>query len=153
VVALALLHPVPLPDRTAAGVVTALAEQIFEVSGFASPKRMKAVLEQKRERASGDVRILMKAFVLATMPGYTEEALDELTFDGLATKVALAELVLTVQQQAMGMEQNTITLQIVDPEEEEAEQELAKARHAMTKKPGTAGMADPVAQRLHSALG
>jgi hypothetical protein len=152
VVEVAVLHPSPLPERVPAGVVTALAQQIFEFSGFGSLTRMREVLEQKRARAAGDIRTVMKVFVLCTMPSYREEDLDELTFDKLAAKVALAEQILKLHQTSVGME-NELRLELIDPEEQAAAEDMAKQRYAMTKKPGTAGMGDPVAERLRAALG
>lgn len=146
-----LLYPEELPPRAPAGLVTSLAERIMEVSGFGSPKRMKAVLEQKRVAASSDLRTLMKAFIMASMPIYTEEELDDYTFDQLAWKLALAEQVLKVQQSSIGIE-NEIKLDIIDPEEEEEKAAQERQLHAVAKKEGTAGFNDPIAARLHQAL-
>ena len=52
-------------DSYPAGIVSALAEEILEESGFASPKKAKRILDEKRIEAS-EVRSLMKAFVFAT---------------------------------------------------------------------------------------
>lgn len=151
IVAAALLQPEALDDRVPAGVVTAIAMQVMEISGFGNPKRMKAVLEDKRQRADGDVRTLMKAFVVATMPAYTDDELDDLTFDELATKVAFAEQVLKVHQESVGVEAD-LKVHIIDPEEEAEEVAREAQKHVAQKKPGTAGWNDPIAMKLFDAL-
>jgi hypothetical protein len=151
IVARALLEPDRLDDRIPAGIVTSLASKVMELSGFGNPKRMKAILEDKRERANGDVRTMMKAFVLASLPAYTEEDLDNLTFDALAAKVAIAEMVMKVQQASVGVE-HEIKVDIVDPDEEQAKAQEELQKHAAQKKPGTAGWNDPIAMKLYEAL-
>lgn len=150
-VARALLEPAKMDDRVPAGIVTSLAMKVMEISGFGNPKRMKAILNQKRAEAEGDVRIMMKAFVLATMTSYTEEDLDAMTFDTLAAKVALAELIMKVQQASVGVE-HEIKVDIVDPDDAVREAQEEKQKHATQKKPGTAGWNDPIAQKLYEAL-
>lgn len=149
----ALLYPEGIKefDRIPAGVVSALADEILEISGMNTPKAAKEMMEAQRER-SGEVRNLMKAFVLATMPAYREEELDALTFAKLAKKVALSEQIMKVNQAAVGMEDNDMKLDIVDPEEEAQRQEAEAEKHAAQKGPGEAGLKDPIAQRLQEAL-
>jgi hypothetical protein len=151
IVAHALLHPEKLDDQVPAGVVTAIAMQVVEISGFGNPKMMNAILEEKRGNAGGDVRTMMKAFVIATMPSYTDEQLDDMTFEALAKKVALAELVMKVQQGAVGVE-HELKVHILDPEEEALKAQEEQQKHAVSKKPGTAGFNDPIAQKLYEAL-
>lgn len=170
-VRIAVLSPEQIPPNTPAGVVTALAEEIVEVSGFGSPKRAIEVLTEKRS-ISGDVQVLMKAFVLAMMPGYSEEDLNELTFQQLASKVALAEQIIQVHQAVMGVE-NEVRLHIIDPEEEAARAAAEAAAKAKREKeawdrlkekghiaPDAAppiapkiDANDPIARKLRSALG
>jgi hypothetical protein len=151
-VAQVLLQPESLPDNAPAGAVTAIAETLFEVSGFGSPQRMKAILDGARQAADGNVWVMMKAVVLATMPGYVEEDLNELTFDQLAAKVALSEQIFRIQQSSIGIEGPSVMVDILDPEEEALKAEREKQVHAAAKKPGAAGYDDPIAARLHDAL-
>jgi len=153
VVAIAILDPPEGPPSNAvAGVVTVLAKEILETSGFGSIARRKELLETHRAAAETDLRTMMKAFVLSTMPVYREEELDAMTFESLARKVVLAEHVLKVQQASVGID-NALRVEIVDPEDEEEAMEEAKRKHAASKPPGTASFDDPIAARLHSALG
>lgn len=151
IVAATLLHPAKISDRMPAGVITSMAQQIMEVSGFGSPAQMKATLEQKRAQIAGNPWSLMKALVLATIPAYTEEDLDNLTFDQLAAKVALGEQIIQIQQSSVGVE-HEVKLDIIDPEEREAQEAALRQKEAAKKKPGTASMNDPIARKLIEAL-
>ena len=154
VVATALLHPNPEGhefDRAPAGVITSLADEILELSGFGSPKHQKTVLEDYRARTQ-TVLNQMYAFILATMPVYRMEDLDSCTFDQLCERVAMAEQIIRVNQAAFGME-NDIHLEIIDPEEEAEKQRIEAEKHAAQKKPGQAGFNDPIAAKLQEALG
>lgn len=154
VVALAVLDPPEgPPENSVAGVVTVLAKEILETSGFGSIARRKELLETYRVEAETDLRVMMKAFVLSAMPFYREEDLDGMTFDCLARKVVLAEHVIKVQQASVGVTEHELRVDIIDPEEEAAEMEELKQKHAASKPPGTAAFDDPIAARLHSALG
>jgi len=151
-VEVALLFPTEVQwDSVPAGVVTGLAEEILEYSGFASPNAVRGMLEEHRERM-GTARALMKSFVLAAMPAYKEEELDGLTFNQLCAKVALAEQIIEVNQAAFGVE-NKLTLDLIDPEEEALREQQEIHKHAASKKPGQAGAVDPIAHKLHQALG
>lgn len=145
-----LLYPTEDFDRLPAGIITSLAEEIVNVSGLGDPQHAKGVIEAQREVVQG-VEYLMKAFVIATMPTYTDDQLDHCTFQQLALKVALAEQIIKVQQAVMT--QGEITLDIIDPEEEAARQEAERTKHATGKKSGQAGFDDPIARKLHQALG
>lgn len=147
-----LLHPRDMDlDRIPAGAVTALIEEVLEVSGFGDPKRAKAILEEERQRVS-EVWGLMKSFVIAAMPAYKEEDLNSLSFDQMAHKVALAEQIIQVNQAAFGID-NELKLDLIDPEEEAMRAEEEARKHAAQKKPGQAGYNDPIAQKLQEALG
>lgn len=153
-VRLALLYPTLSDedyDKMPAGVVTSIAEEVIDVSGMGNPKRAKAMLEKHREN-NNQVRNLMKAFILATMNAYREEELDDCTFDQLAKKVALSEQIIKINQTAFGVE-NELTLDLIDPEEEERKAEAEAHKHATSKKPGQAGAKDPIAEKLAQALG
>lgn len=139
-------------DTLPAGVVTTLANEILDVSGFTDPKGAKASLDEKREQAAY-VRNIMKAFVLAAMPTYTEEQLDQYNFEQLAAKVALAEKVLEIQKAVANPNIDNITLLINDPDEEQEQAEEAVEHFNKTRQPGTATAQDPIAARLHGALG
>jgi len=153
-VRMALLYPQMSDedyDRVSAGVVTSIAEEILDMSGMGSPKRAKSVLDKHRNNTN-EVRVLMKAFILATMSAYKEEELDYYTFDELAKKVVMAEQIIKVNQAAFGVD-NEITLDLIDPEEEVQKQQHEADKHNKQKKPGQAGANDPIAQKLASALG
>jgi len=151
IVDMGLLYPYdPDFDNKPAGVVTGLAEEILEYSSFGTPKSGIQVLDEEREQFL-DVRGLLKAFIIAGMPAYTEEDLEDLNFRQLAHKVALSEKVLEVQQGALGIE-NSVRLDLIDPEEEVLKQEQQKKKHAATKKPGQASPDDAIAQKLHAAM-
>jgi hypothetical protein len=137
-------------DAYPAGLVSSLAEEILEESGFASPKKAKRILDEKRLEAS-EVRSLMKAFVLATITSYTPEDLDNLTYTKLAQKVALSEKIMEIKQAILGIESTNVNLQLVDPEEVmEKEQDKAN-RYNQSRKEGEAKYNDPVAQKLWGA--
>jgi len=93
----------------------------------------------------------MKAFVLATIHADTPEFLDSLTYSQLAARVALAEKIIEVKQAILAIESTNVTLQIIDPEEEEQKQKQTAARHNASKSEGAASYSDPIAQRLWGA--
>jgi len=129
------------------GLISSLAQQIIDFSGFYSAKIAKQVLELKREQA-GQVRSLMKAFVLATINTYSPEDLDSMTFSQLAERVAISEKIIEIQQGINGVQPTNLTLQLIDPEEEEQKQKMSAARHNLSKKVGEAVYEDPIAQKL-----
>lgn len=129
------------------GLISSLAQQIIDFSGFYSAKIAKQVLESKREHA-GQVRSLMKAFVLATINAYTPEDLDNMTFSQLAERVALSEKIIEIKQGMNGVQPTNLTLQLIDPEEEEEKKKISAARHNLSKKVGEAVYEDPIAQKL-----
>lgn len=144
-----LLHPLDVDfDSQPAGVVSTLAEEILDISGFSNPESAKEILEAKREEVE-EVWGLMKSFVLATMPTYREEELNDLTFSEMAYKVALAESIIRVNQAVFGIE-NSVTLDLIDPQEEES---TAQFKHNAQKKAGQASYQDPIAKRLRDSLG
>jgi hypothetical protein len=134
-------------EKLPPGLITSLAQEIIDFSGFYSAKLAKSILESKREQAK-EVRSLMKAFVLATIPSYTPEQLDEMTFSQLAEKVALSEKIIEIQQSSYGIQPTNIELKLIDPEEEDQKKKLSAARHNLSKKDGEAAYEDPIAQKL-----
>lgn len=124
-----------------------MAEQVIDFSGFASAKKAKRVLDEKRIKAS-QVRGLMKAFVLATIHTDSPEFLDSLTYSQLAERVALAEKIIEVKQAINGMESTDVTLSLIDPEEEREKEAVSAARHNASKVEGAATYNDPIAQKL-----
>lgn len=144
----AVLYPENIVlDNYPAGLISSLSEEILQESGFASAGRAKRVLDEKRAQAS-EVRSLMKAFVLATITSYSPEDLDNMTYSKLAEKVALAEKIIEIQQNVLGIEPTNVTLQLIDPEEEQ--QKIAKKVENFNKsrKDGEAKFEDPIAQKL-----
>jgi len=129
------------------GAVSTLAQEILDISGFFSVKIAKNILDLKRYEAT-EVKNLMKAFVLATIGTYTPENLDEMTFSELAEKVALAEKIIEIKQGINGIEPTNLTLQLIDPEEEQEKEKAKAARHNLSVKDGEAKYEDPIARKL-----
>lgn len=134
-------------DKLPPGLISSLAQQIVDFSGFYSAKIAKNTLEEKRQQAA-QVRSLMKAFVLATIHTYSPEDLDNMTFSQLAERVALSEKIIEIQQGINGVQATNLTLQLIDPEEEEQKNKASAARHNLSKKVGEAAYEDPIAQKL-----
>lgn len=134
-------------DNLQAGIVSSLAQEILDASGFSNPKTAKAILEEKRNQAM-QVRSLMKAFVLATISTYKPEDLDEMTYSQLAEKVALAERIIEITQNMHAIQPNDLKLELIDPEEEEEKKKRTAARHNLSKTEGAAKYDDPIAQKL-----
>ncbi len=127
-----------------------MAQKIIDVSGFYSARLAKNTLNEKREK-SGEVRNLMKAFVLAAIPTYRPDDLDEMTFSQLSEKVALSEKIIEIKQTMNGIEPTNMSLELIDPEEEEIKAKQKAARHNLSKKEGEAEYDDPIAQKLWKA--
>jgi hypothetical protein len=138
-------------DKIPAGAVSTIAEEVLDASGFASARVAKMIMDQKRSEA-GEVRSLMKAFVLATIKTYSPEDLDNFTFSQLAERVALAEKIIEIQQSTYGIEPTQIKLDIIDPEEEMMKQQVIAAQHDAKRKEGEARYNDPIAQKLMGSL-
>ena len=134
-------------EKIQPGLISSLAQQIMDFSGFYSAGLAKGILETKRQKAN-EVRGLMKAFVLATITKYSPEDLDTMTFSQLAELVALSEKIIEIKQNINGIESTNITLQLIDPEEELLKQKQSAARHNLSKKTGEADYQDPIAQKL-----
>jgi hypothetical protein len=130
-----------------AGTVSILAQEILDLSGFFSPKIAKSILEEKRIE-SNEVKNLMKAFVLATITSYTPEDLEDMTFSELAQHVALSEKVIEIRQAMNGVQYSGVSLELVDPEEEEQKAKQTAEKHDKAKPTGAAGYQDPIAQKL-----
>jgi hypothetical protein len=144
----AVVHPEDFDvNSIPPGMVTSLAQKIVDFSGFYSAKLAKQILEEKRDQAN-EVRSLMKAFVLATITSYSPEDLDNMTFSQLAEKVALSEKIIEIKQNINGMEPTSISLQLIDPEEEREKERQSAARHNLSKKEGEAQYDDPIAKKL-----
>lgn len=144
----AVLYPEDIVlDNYPAGLVSSLADEILQESGFADPSRAKKILDQKRQQAS-EVRNLMKAFVLSTISAYSPEDLDNLTYTKLAEKVALSEKIIEIQQNIAGIKPTNVSLQLVDPNEEKQKIQDKAKRYNSSKKEGEANFEDPIAQKL-----
>jgi hypothetical protein len=90
----------------------------------------------------------MKAFVLAAIPTYKPDDLDEMTFSQLSEKVALSEKIIEIKQTMNGIEPTNMSLELIDPEEEEIKAKQKAARHNLSRKEGEAEYDDPIAQKL-----
>jgi len=129
------------------GIVSSLAEEVIDISGFSSAKMARYVLMSKREQAN-EVKNLMKAFVLATISSYSPDDLEDMTFSQLAEKVALSEKIIEIQQGINGIEATNITLELIDPEEEAKKYQEMIEKHDKAKPAGAAGLDDPIANKL-----
>jgi hypothetical protein len=132
------------------GNVSTLAEKVLSISGITSVSIAKRILDEKRQEAN-DVKNLMKAFVLATITAYRPDELEAMTFSELAEKVALSEKIIEIKQAMNNIQPNNVSLQLIDPEEEELKQKEKAAKHNLAKMPGAATYEDPVAQKLWGA--
>lgn len=150
VLGLGILWPTAIEfDSIPAGIASTISEEILTASGFSSPKVAKEFLEGEKAKTD-DLFILMKAYIIAAMPAYKEDDFDHLTFRELARKVALAEKVLEVHQASYQSE--SVTLDLIDPEEELEEEQKKARKHNSMKTDGHASYDDPVARKLHQAL-
>lgn len=134
VVQTAVVHPALNIDKMKAGHVTALAEEILKISGFTDELFLKGLLHEARLNID-EASYMMKAFVLAAMPAYTEEDLEELTLKQLLRKVALAEKIITVQQATMGIpEEYSVRFAIgSDPDAQESVVNTPHTRRSVDK--------------------
>lgn len=89
-------------DRTLAGHITSVADVILRISGLTDLGYLVSTLEKYRSEVEESI-YMMKAFIMATMPAYTEEDLDQYTVELLIKKVALAEKITMVQQATLGL--------------------------------------------------
>jgi hypothetical protein len=137
-------------DKVPPGIVSSLAEEVINISGFASARTAKQVLINKRDEAN-EVKNLMKAFVLATISTYSPDDLEDMTFSQLAEKVALSEKIIEIQQGINGIESTNINLELIDPEEELEKQKQMAEKHDKAKPAGAAGIDDPIAHKLWGA--
>lgn len=163
VVEKALLHPswdsIDL-NKMLSGTVTALSEEILEYSNFVTIESIEDCLESARIAARSGVE-MMKAFVLATMPGYKYEELDQFTVKELAHLVAIAEVIIEIDATTSVGE--TLKLALSSGEESGPTpqkthnftlEDLEKAnRNLDSSTIGTAPLNDPIAQKLRAALG
>ncbi len=128
-----------------AGLISSLAEEVLNLSGYGEVDFARKMMDEARSHAE-EVVSLMKTFIIAGMPSYTDESLDNYTFAELADKVAMAEKIIEVRQ-------GQSTLQLIDPAEEAAKQKEELAKEMSARKNGQASSIDPIAQKLKNALG
>lgn len=138
-------------NKIPAGAVSQIAQEVLDASGFATARTAKRIIEEKRALA-GEVRSLMKAFVLATIHTYSPEDLDKMTFSQLAERVTLAEKIIEVQQSINGIEPTQVKLDLIDPEEEIEKEKRIAAEYNAKRKEGEAVYNDPIAQKLMGAI-
>lgn len=148
-----LVHPdQSFLERIPAGAVSSIAQEVIDGSGMFSARVAKGILEEKREKYAADVRALMKAFVLATMPAYLPEDLNKMTFSQLAENVILAEKIIEVTQTMNGLEPSQMKLDLIDPEEEIERQKALASNYNASRKQGEAAYEDPVARKLWNGM-
>ena len=141
----ALLYPEFSDLETKAGLISSLAEEILNISCYGSDISF-AINAMNQARSSVDQVInLMKVFIIAGMPAYSDESLDGYNFFQLANKVAMAEKIINVRQ-------GGVSLELVDPAEEAEKEKERMVRELATKKAGQATSTDPIAQKLRSGL-
>jgi hypothetical protein len=138
-------------NKIPAGAVSQIAQEVLDASGFATARTAKRIIEEKRALA-GEVRSLMKAFVLATIHTYSPEDLDKMTFSQLAERVTLAEKIIEVQQSINGIEPTQVKLDLIDPEEEAEKEKRIAAEYNAKRKEGEAVYNDPIAQKLMGGI-
>lgn len=145
IIELALLWPENFDlDSVRPGIVTTVAEEITEVSGFNSVYSLIHAMNQAREDL--DYMGMAEAFVIAAMPAYTPDDLGAKTMHQVMRLVAQSEQILKLQAMAMGAEVRTpVHLVIKTPEEIEAEMNEKLDEGNATKK-------DAIAQKLHQAM-
>jgi len=132
VVRLAVVYPVGVDfDKIKPGYVTALAEEIMQFSGFTDGDIIKQLLLQYRDVAASDARVTMKAFILATMPTYTEDVLDGFHIYELIEKVVLAEEIIKINIAMLGMDPNDAPRFEIGPAEEQAEPQTKTMRGSL----------------------
>lgn len=139
-------------NKIPAGAVSSIAQEIIDRSGLSSARVAKSILEEKREKSTNDVRTLMKAFVIATMPTYSPEDLNKLTFSQLSEKVVLAEKIIEIKQSMNGIEPSQMKLDLIDPEEEMQKERMRAANYNASRKQGEAVYEDPVARKLWGSM-
>lgn len=146
IIGLALLWPEEFNlDSVRPGVVTTVAEEITEVSGFNSVHAVIYALNEARENVQGYLG-MAKAFIITAMPAYTWEELNYKTTHQLMELVAGAENILHLRALAMGAEvREPVRLVIKTPEEIEAEMQQRLDE-------GNATKADPTADKLRMAM-
>lgn len=146
IVFLTVLHPTKEElDKLPGGIFSSLAEEVLSISGFSDVKFAKQTMDAAREKAN-EVISLMKAFIIAAMPQYTDDTLNKFNFVQLANKVALAEKILEIKRDGL-------TLTLIDPEEEAKKAQAKERKEKAFKKPGQATSSDPIAQKLMAAMG
>lgn len=138
-------------DKKPAGFVSAVADNIRDISGYGDPKTIIESLNKIRVQRAQKVSTLAKALILAAMPSYTDDDLNKLTFTVLLEKVALAEEILKIHQSVLaGVD---TMLDILDPEEEAKKHQRAAEHHNASRKPGQPIYGDPIAEKLRNSLG
>lgn len=136
--------------RLPAGIITSLAGEILEVSGFLPGDTFtKEVLYRKRKEAQ-EFRKMMYAFIIAAMPSYKKHELDEHTYEEVAELLALAEKVIEVRQTEMGVPVSDLHLNFSDEEEVSDQPEFIEQKDEYGKVKVRAD--DPIAARLMSEL-
>lgn len=148
VVTAAVVYPEDFDiEEESPGLVSVLAQQIVEVSGFGDVLSVRQRLDIAREEVQ-IARSMIKVFILAAMPSYTMEDLEQLTMTQLSEKLAMAEEIIYLTQLMNGFEVSDHMRLVLQTEEEIAAQMEAQAR---TKRDGgNATLADPIAAKLHS---
>lgn len=127
----AVLSPIDW-DRIKPGHITALSRLVERVSGLGDVSVILETFTEERLTAETDLTMMMKAFILAAIPSVTLQELDDSNIRQLIKVTALAEKVLTIQQQVSGMPNAGVEFDIVS---DQGEQEQAVPRKASPPPP------------------
>jgi hypothetical protein len=126
-----ILYPADINiDTMPAGFVTAILNEVFEVSGFADPYEANNRIDKKRQHAKAVIRMI-KAFIIAAQPTHTSQSLNQLSIDELLDELALSEQVLEILSNVTNPAIESITFSIPDPvaiAEEEANRDPVKEK-------------------------
>lgn len=146
-------------DKTPAGVVSSLAEEVLDSSGFLSLDTIEEEIAEARLEVTSILE-MMKAFIVAAMPSTSYSDFANMTFNQIVKLLAFSERVLELKTGiARG---STMTFQFAEEEAEPVkpsftEEDIQKANRALRNDSstglGTAVSGDPIAAKLKQALG
>lgn len=126
----AVLYPEHIPNMKP-GYITQLANHIENVSCIGGIDFILDSFQEDRTNMQVDIVNMFKIFIIAAMPGYTDDELDKFTIRQLIKKTVMAENILTLQQSVQGIQSDGVQLQIAEVEPE-GEQPKKKGKRPST---------------------
>lgn len=166
----AILFPTNGLDYIQPGAITSLSNEILEESGFASIDKVKEELVLARDE-TGTIMEMMKCIILAAMPSYRYDQLEDYTLKQITKLVGIAESILEIQATVAAGEGITMSFVEKDAPQQQRQQpqppvrpradhtqvnpddlELVRADPDASTKVGTAVAQDPIAAKLMAAL-